>query len=167
MEGSSGRNDDRNALVEAELPALRRYARALSNDADAASDLVQETAMRAIAHWDQWRREAPLKAWLFAIMRNAYFRNRRTSTRWRSLSADLARAQERDRAPEPIDPLFLRHVGRALAELTPAQREVLFLIAVEGLSYAEAAELTETPIGTVMSRLSRARARLRARTDGI
>lgn len=159
--------EDRNRLLEAELPALRRYARALARDAEAANDLVQETAMRAVARWDQWRREAPLKAWLFAIMRNAFLQSARSAARWRTVSADLTHTATDGAAPAAVDPLFLRDLGAALAELTQTQREILFLVAVEGLSYAEVAALTETPIGTVMSRLSRARAQLRARTDGL
>lgn len=159
--------EERNRLVEAELSALRRYARALAPDADVANDLVQETIVRAIAHWEQWRQDAPLKSWLFAIMRNTHFRAERRTTRWRSISADLARRAESRTAPTPTDPLLVRRLGAALGELSEGQREILFLVVVEGLTYAEVAELTETPIGTVMSRLSRARARLRERTQGL
>ena len=159
--------DDRNRLLEAELPGMRRYARALARDAEAANDLVQETALRAIARWEQWREDAPLKAWLFAIMRNTFYQSKRSLARWRILSADLAYAHADDAAPDAVDPLFLRDLGSALGELSPSQREILFLIAVEGLTYTEVAKLTETRIGTVMSRLSRARALLRDRTDGL
>lgn len=145
---------------------MRRYARALARDAEQANDLVQETAMRAIARWDQYRGDAPLRAWLFAIMRNAFHQGHRSRARWRAVSAELAHdANDERAAPEALDPLYVRQLGAALTQLTHAQREVLFLASVEGLSYAEIAALTETRIGTVMSRLARARARLRELTE--
>lgn len=123
--------------------------------------------MRAIAQWEQFRGEAPLKSWLFAIMRNQFYQTTRSRARWQTVSADLARLSGGEAAPASLDPLFLSHLSGALGALTPSQREVLFLTAVEGLTYAEIADLTGSPIGTVMSRLSRARARLRELTDGL
>lgn len=158
---------DRNRQLEAELPGLRRYARALARDTEAANDLVQETVLRAVARWEQWRGEAPLKSWLFAILRNTFLQSARARARWRTVSADLAVTMRDDAAPAAVDPLFLRDLSAALEDLTPEQREILFLVAVEGLSYREVAELTGARIGTVMSRLSRARAVLRDRTDGL
>lgn len=158
---------ERNGLLEAELTALRRYARALSPTADQANDLVQDTVTRALGRWEQWRGVGPLRAWLFAIMRNSFYEDARRAARWRMVSINAEDAPPEPAAPEAIDPLFLRDLGKALEKLTDEQRETLFLVSVEGLSYAEAAELTGAPIGTVMSRLSRARARLRELTDGI
>lgn len=149
---------DRNLIIEAELPSLRRYARALAADADRANDLVQDCVTSALAHWGQYRGDGPVRAWLFTIMRNAFFRSVRRDARWTMVSIDEAAEPA---APAQVDPLYLREVGAALAALSLEQREVLALVAVEGLTYAEAAAVTDTPIGTVMSRLGRARAKLR------
>ncbi len=154
----------RNRQIEAELTALRRYALVLSADPDRAADLVQETVLRALSRWRQWRGDAPLRAWLFAIMRNNRFQDARRRARWRSVDLETADVAERA-AAEAADPLLLRNVAAALAELNDEQREVVFLVAVEGMSYAETADLVGAPIGTVMSRLARARARLREQSE--
>ncbi len=158
---------DRNQLIEAELAGLRRYARALAATSDDANDLVQETVSRALLRWEQWRGLAPRRAWLFAIMRNIFYQEGRRLQRWRTVSIDDAPQWDEPAAPEGPDPLLLRDVRNAVDALSADQRETLFLVAVEGMSYAEAAELTNVPIGTVMSRLSRARASVRQMTDGM
>lgn len=150
----------RNAALAAELDALRRYARVLASGPDEANELVQETMARAAERWSQWRGDAPLRAWLYAILRNCRNQEMRRRSRWRMV--DLETAGEPQDAATPSDPLLLRQVNAALAQLPDEQRETLFLVAVDGMSYAEAADVTGAPIGTVMSRLSRARARLRA-----
>ncbi len=162
----------RNQLLEAEAPGLRRFARALAPDADAAADLVQDTMAQALHAWDQWRGDGPLRAWLFTIMRNLNRRSAARAARWRAIAAPdrdpdaLEDAIEaRIPAPPAVDPVYLGEVGRAVAELPDDQRAVLALVAVEGFSYQEAADALGVPIGTVMSRLSRARERLRARTE--
>lgn len=157
----------RNTQIEAELGGLRRYARALTRDAETANDLVQETVMSALRHWDKWRADGPLRAWLFTIMRNRHTENGRRASRWQAIAVYDSEAAEAQAAPEQLDPIFVRDISTALAALPSEQRETLFLVSVEGLSYAEAADLTGSPVGTVMSRLSRARAHLRAATGGI
>jgi RNA polymerase sigma-70 factor (ECF subfamily) len=149
----------RDAIV-AEIPRLRRYARALTGRTDAAEDLVQETLQRALEKWRLWQRERDLRPWLFSIMHNLHVDGHRRDQRV-DFCAD-------DDLPVPVqrasqaDALELRDLERALALLPPEQREVLLLVGLEELSYAEVARALQIPQGTVMSRLSRARTRLKA-----
>lgn len=150
---------NRDAIV-AEIPRLRRYARALTGTADTADDLVQETLQRALEKWRLWQRERDLRPWLFSIMHNLHVDGRRRDQR-----IDF---RDDDDLPLPVqrasqtDALELRDLERALALLPLDQREVLLLVGLEELSYGEVARALNIPQGTVMSRLSRARARLKA-----
>jgi RNA polymerase sigma-70 factor, ECF subfamily len=142
------------------LPALRRYARALTLDASSADDLVQQALLRAYERADTFRAGSPLRAWLFAILHNEYVNgHRRTQAERRALDAmaeiDLAEA------PAPEQAALLAETIRRFAALPEAQRAVLHLVAIEGLTYQQAADALNIRIGTVMSRLSRARAALR------
>lgn len=157
----------RNNLIEAELDGLRRYARALARDTETANDLVQETVMSALRNWDKYRGDGALRAWLFTILRNRHIEDARRRTRWQAITVQDTEAAEAQAGPEALDPVFVRDIGAALAELPSEQRETLFLVAVEGLSYAETAGMTGVPVGTVMSRLNRARKSLRAATGGM
>lgn len=149
----------RDAIV-AEIPRLRRYARALTGDPGNADDLVQETLQRALEKYSLWQRERDLRPWLFSIMHNLHVDGRRRDHR-----IDF---HDDDDLPVPVqrasqaDALALRDLERALALLPADQREVLLLVGLEELSYAEAARALGIPQGTVMSRLSRARTRLKA-----
>lgn len=142
------------------LPALRRYARALTGDAAAADDLVQDCAERALSRAHLWRRPGNMRAWLFTIMHNLNANNRRRAASRPRLAAihDL---------PEPswpagqLERLATNQTLAAINRLSEAHREVLILVAIEGMAYAEAAEILGVPPGTVMSRLSRARDQLR------
>lgn len=149
----------RDAIV-AEIPRLRRYARALTGRGDAADDLVQETLERALDKWGFWRSERALRPWLFSIMHNLHADSRRRATRieYRNDESLPELAQRADQA----DALELRDLDRALALLPMEQRETLLLVALEELSYADVARALNIPPGTVMSRLSRARTRLKA-----
>lgn len=157
---------DHQAIL-AELPGLRRYARALTGHATAADDLVQDTLERALSRWRLWR-PGNLRAWLFSIMHNQFVNQCRQDARQQTyLSSldeshdelvDTARQHDAPNAQWQIEP---RDLQRALRELAPGHREVLILIALENLSYLEAAQILQVPPGTVMSRLSRARAHLR------
>ena len=151
------------ALVS-EIPRLRRYAQALAGDAARADDLVQDTLERALSKWLLWRRGSDLRAWLFAIMHNVFVNQVRTPLRV-EFRADDAMPEVQMRATQ-ADGLALRDLDRALAELSADQREVLLLIGLEELSYAEVSSALGVPLGTVMSRLSRARARLKTLLDG-
>lgn len=141
------------------IPALRRYARLLTGDASRADDLVQDTLERACVKWALWQPGSALRSWLLALMHNLH-RNQRRDWRHDDQHAEL------DESNEPADDPLTRtgerlDLLRALQVLTPAAREVLLLVTVEEYSYAEAAEILDLPLGTVMSRLHRAREQLR------
>ncbi len=147
--------------VEASIPALRRYARALTRDGDIADDLVQDTLVRALRS-EHLFHGGDLRSWLYTILTNL---NR---NRLRSLSRRPAlMPMEENDAPDMAGPeAGGRDVERALATLVEDQRAALLLVVLEGLSYREVAEVQGVPIGTVMSRLARARAHIKAFLDG-
>lgn len=151
--------------IEEQIPRLRRYARALTGERGAADDLVQDTLERALSRFHLWRRGSDLRAWLFTIMHNLYVNQARSRARRRHEALEDDPAAEPVRAPEP-DWLELRDLDRALARLADEQRAVLLLVGLEQLSYGEAARVLDVPIGTVMSRLSRGRERLRLILSG-
>lgn len=159
-------DEDRSALV-ALIPRLRRYARALTGDRPRADDLVQDTLERAITKWSLWRPGTDLRAWMFTIMHNVFVNQARRSNR-DAVSTDPAVIAELDLADGAVaDTLVqLNGIERALGQLPDEQREVLLLVALEGLSYDEVAHTLGVPAGTVMSRLSRARARLANLLEG-
>jgi RNA polymerase sigma factor (sigma-70 family) len=153
--------DEIAALLEPQIPGLRRYAWALLRDDEAADDLVQDTLERAISRWHLRRRDGDLRAWLFAIERNLFLsgvrqRKRRGPHVGPEMLDNLPAGDER-----PEEAVGARDVLAGLDALPEDQRSVLLLVAVEDLSYAEAARVLEVPVGTVMSRLSRARERMR------
>lgn len=150
--------------IEAAVPALRRYARALTRDADRADDLVQDCLERAIRKRGLWRPTGPLKAWLFRVLLNLY-RNQLRQERRRGESVALdPGAWEPSIPPPQPGRLALAEMARAIDTLADEQREALLLVVLEGLSYADAAAILGIPIGTLMSRLSRARTALRTIT---
>ncbi|MDO9467872.1 MAG: sigma-70 family RNA polymerase sigma factor [Thiobacillus sp.] len=144
-------------LIE-HLPRLRRYARALTGDVNRADDLVQDTLERALSKLDLWQPGSDLRAWLFTLMHNLFVNQIR-----------VRRPQEivmEDALDEPVsggqmEALAARDIHAALARLPEEQREVLLLVGLEQFGYAEAAQVLGVPTGTVMSRLSRARERMR------
>ena len=149
------------ALLEPHIPALRRYAWALLRDDSAADDLVQDCLERAIARWHLRRRDGDLRAWLFAILRNHFISAlRRRARHGTHLGPE---ALEELAAPDGAQDAALgaRDVLAGLDLLPEEQRSVLLLVGVEDLSYAEAARVLRIPVGTVMSRLSRAREKMR------
>jgi RNA polymerase sigma-70 factor (ECF subfamily) len=147
--------------LEALVPALRRFARALARDSEAADDLVQDTMVRAL-RGEHLFHGGDLRTWLFTILLNLD-RNRRRGLARRPI---LATIEDVDPPGEPGADGSRPDIERGLALLPQEQREVLLLVTLEGLSYREAAEVQGVPIGTVMSRLSRARAALRAHLEG-
>lgn len=152
--------------IEPLIPALRRYARALVRNPATADDLVQDCLERAVSRWHQ-RREGELRPWLFAILHNlAVSQFRQLAVRGQHVELDAA--TERDLGQDAVQEqkLMYHDVLDRLAKLPEDQRSVLLLVAVEDLSYAEAAKVLNVPIGTVMSRLSRARERLHQELDG-
>ena len=150
------------AEIATHIPRLRRYARALAGDSHRADDLVQDTLERALAKLHLWRRGSDMRAWMFAIMHNVFINQLKAR---RELALDEATEASLEGAPRS-DPLELRDLDTALRRLPAEQREVLLLVGLEQLSYAEASQALDVPIGTVMSRLSRGRERLRALMSG-
>lgn len=148
--------------VEASLPALRAYARALTRDHVAADDLVQDTLVRAYERAATYRAEMPLKPWLLTILHRLFVdRQRRLSAESRGAGHAAPIVPELAQGGGQEHAVHLREVAAHFAALPDEQRSVLHLVAVEGLTYHEASLALDTPIGTIMSRLSRARAALR------
>jgi RNA polymerase sigma-70 factor, ECF subfamily len=147
--------------VEAAVPALRRYARALTRNAELADDLVQDTLVRALRS-EHLFHGGELRSWLYTILTNL---NR---NRLRSLARRPAvQSIDDNDAPDMAGPeAGARDIERALASLVEDQRTALLLVVLEGLSYREVAEVQGVPIGTVMSRLARARVQIKAYLDG-
>ena len=151
--------------IEGCVPALRRFARALTHDADLADDLVQDSLERAIRKRDLWRPTGPLRAWLFRILVNVYRNDLRTRRRIATVLPLYARPSEASVPAAQHARLALAETARAMQVLPAEQREALLLVAVEGMSYAEAAAVLGIPSGTLMSRLARGRAALRRATE--
>lgn len=145
------------------IPRLRRYARALTGDAGRADDLVQDTLERALVKLDLWRPGSDMRAWLFTLMHNLFVNQIRGSG---PAACELDEAVDVPVSGGQADALAVRDIHSALAKLPAEQREVILLVGLEQFSYAEAARVLGLPIGTVMSRLSRARERLRDLLEG-
>lgn len=143
-----------------QIPALRRYARALTGDAWAADDLVQDTLERACSKWRLWAVGSNLRAWMFTLMHNLYANSVRTARRQApGGTVDIDDVAHELHAADPgLDHAI--DLQRCLLRLPLDQRAVLLLVSLEDMSYADVARITAVPIGTVMSRLSRARSRL-------
>ncbi len=150
--------------ILAELPRLRRYARAMLGDRAAADDLVQDTLERAWSRFAQWRPGSDLRAWLFGIMHNLRVDQLRRGA-LSTYSLDEAADDVPTRATQ-TDRLEVMDIEAALRQLPDEQREVLLLVALEEMSYAEVAAALGIPAGTVMSRLARGRERLRQIMEG-
>lgn len=145
------------------IPRLRRYARSLVFDASAADDLVQTTLERALAHWHQFDQRRDILVWTLSIAHNAFMDERRRDKRasWVDGEAVI------DALPAVGNDLGLRlDLLAALAKLPIEQRQPLLLVTLEQLTYAECADVLRIPVGTVMSRISRARTALRDLLDG-
>ena len=147
--------------VEATIPALRRYARALTRDADIADDLVQDTLVRALRS-EHLFHGGDVRSWLYTILTNLNRNRLRSLARRPSLSP----IEDND-APDLAGPeAGGRDIERALGTLVEDQRHALLLVVLEGLTYREVAEVQGVPIGTVMSRLARARVQIKNYLDG-
>jgi RNA polymerase sigma-70 factor (ECF subfamily) len=148
--------------VERNTPALRRYARALLRDVDAADDLVQDTLERALSRLHLFRVGSNLRAWLFTILHNLHVNAARRDRRFvANISADDEPRNLGAVEAGQQGALVVRDLARALEMLADDQRQVVLLIGLEEMSYREAAEVIGVPVGTVMSRLARGRERLR------
>jgi RNA polymerase sigma-70 factor (ECF subfamily) len=149
-------------LIE-HLPRLRRYARALTGDVNRADDLVQDTLERALAKLHLWQPGSDLRAWLFTLMHNLFVNQIRVR---RPQETVMEEALDEPVSGGQMEALAARDIHAALAQLPEDQREVLLLVGLEQFGYAEAAQVLGVPTGTVMSRLSRARERMRQMLAG-
>lgn len=157
-------NEDENDRLREHLvrwiPNLRAFAMSMTQSAHHSDDLVQDTLLKALSNLDKFRQGTNLRAWLFTILRNSFYN-------------DIRYRKYHQTSPlDDVDPSYLesrvtqekyiefKDVLRGLKSLVPEQREAIILIAAEGLSYEEAAAVCNCPVGTVKSRLSRARQRL-------
>ncbi|MGE0848206.1 MAG: sigma-70 family RNA polymerase sigma factor [Hyphomicrobiaceae bacterium] len=143
------------------IPNLRAFAVSLCGDIERADDLVQETLLKAWNHLDSFQEGTNLRAWLFTILRNTYFsecRRRRREVE----DHDGTKAAELAVHPAQQGHIDMQDFRRALNELPPDQREALVLVGAAGFSYEEAASISGCAVGTIKSRVNRARARLSA-----
>jgi len=148
-------------LIVPYIPNLRRYARALVGDREGADDLVQDTLERAVRKFHLWR-PGDLRAWLFSIMHNVFVNQLKA----RKIAYEVEIDDSIAAPMSSVTGTDLMDLDRALAAISPDQREVVLLIAVEDMTYAEVGRALGIPIGTVMSRLSRGRDKLRRLMDG-
>jgi RNA polymerase sigma-70 factor (ECF subfamily) len=147
--------------IEAEIPRLRRYARALARDVATADDLVQDCLARALGKLHLWQKGTDLRAWLFTILHNQYVNQVRRAVR-EGAAVGLSDTEPMlTRAPHQGKSLELRDLERAIAKLPEEQRSVILLVGLEGMRYEEVADVLGVPVGTVRSRLSRGRESLR------
>ena len=150
--------------IVALLPRLRRFGRAIARHPADADDLVQISIERALSRYEQWRPEAPFHSWMFGIMRNAWIDEARARGRHgKVLAPEEAGLDVPDNASEAQ--LRLLSVQRAMASLPEEQLLAVALVLVEGLSYKEAAEALDVPIGTLTSRLARGREALQKQLE--
>jgi RNA polymerase sigma-70 factor (ECF subfamily) len=149
------------------VPRLRRYARSLVFEAAQRDDLVQSTLERALTHWHQFDQQRDIVVWLLSIAHNAHQDMRRKDSRMQIVDpSQLQIAQDSLGGDAGVDVALRLDLLAALARLSPEQREPLLLVCVEQFSYAEVAEVLRIPVGTVMSRVCRARATMRGLLDG-
>jgi len=167
IDTSHGRSSLHRQMTE-QIPRLRRYARALTRSTrevdDLIDDLVQDCLARALSRIDLWQPGTDLRAWLFAILHNQYVNYVRRSVRERAVR-DFCRISPRLASGANHD-LELRDLRRAMGHLSHEQREVILMLAFDGVKYREAAKALEVPIGTIRSRVSRGREILRELTEG-
>ncbi|MHA7834102.1 MAG: RNA polymerase sigma factor [Algiphilus sp.] len=154
-------------LLAAEIPHLRRYARTLAAHPAEADDLVQDCLERAMRKWRLWRGTARLRSWLFRMLHRLYL-NRRRDGRHHDAAMPLDTVVDPGQAGNagPAQ-LEVRDTVRRLQTLPVAQREAIVLLAIDDLSYEEAAWVLDIPVGTLRSRLSRGREQLRAVDEGV
>ena len=158
---------DTHREIEAEIPRLRRYARALTRDVVTADDLVQDCLTRALGKLHLWQQGSDLRAWLFTILHNQYVNHIRRAVR-EGAAVGLNESEPLlSRAPQQGKRLELRDLERAIAKLPEEQRTVILLVGLEGMRYEEVAAVLDVPVGTIRSRLSRGREALRRLTGAI
>lgn len=160
--------DERRRAIIAEIPGLHRYARTLLRDRDAADDLVQDSLVRALSRMASWTTGDSPRRWLFTLMHNLFVDQLRRARCHVQAVATMPEAIDAGSVPPPqIDRLASVEVLAALQQVSSERRTALVLVAVEGLSYADAANMLGIPAGTLMSRVARGRQELRSILDGI
>ena len=155
---------DLRPLIAHEIPRLRRYARALVRSQETADDLVQDTLVRALSKLHLWQPGTDLRAWLFTLMHNQYVNFVRRAVR-EGTQTSIDNAIDLGHQANQTTSLTLRDLQGALDRLPEEQRTVVLLIGLEGMRYEEVAEILNVPVGTIRSRLSRAREALREMMD--
>ena len=153
--------------IEAEIPRLRRFARALTHDVIAADDLVQDCLTRALGKLHLWEEGTDLRAWLFTILHNQHVNHIRRKVREGAAVGLSEREPLLSHPAQQGRRLELRDLERAILKLPDAQRSVILLVGLEGMRYEEVAVVLNVPVGTIRSRLSRARESLRRLTDSL
>jgi RNA polymerase sigma-70 factor, ECF subfamily len=148
-------------LLEEQIPRLRRYARALTRNASRADDLVQDCLYRAIRKRHLFQPDTNLRAWLFTILHHQHVNDVRSGLREGTTVPVEAVAETLGEPATQGSSLHLRDLDQAMARLPEEQRQVVLLVGLEGLRYEEVARILDVPVGTVRSRLSRAREALR------
>ncbi len=153
---------DFKAELVALLPRLRRFALGLTGSADQADDLVQAGCLKALERSDQWQPGTSLASWMYRILQTTWIDQQRKVVRHKTVAdTDTVEQHATDHAERQRDADdMLRDVGREIEALPEEQRTVLLLVCVEGMAYKEAAEVLDLPVGTVLSRVARARGRL-------
>jgi len=159
--------DELRSRMVAVLPRLRRFAYALTGSTDQGDDLVQETCLRALSRVDRWQPGSRLDSWMYRIAQNIWLdRVRSIKVRGEVVDVEVVEAMPGSDGREDVErQLTLEAVDAALTQLPDEQRAIVALVCIEGVSYKEAAEIAGIPIGTVMSRLARARQTLHAILD--
>lgn len=158
--------DDRKTAILGEIPRLRRYARALLRDRDSADDLVQDCLERALARLDNWQTGESPRKWLFTIMHHLFIDQMRKVSRRGEMAMLPLDGDEALAVPSiQVENIASREILDALQAIAPERRAALVTVAIEGFSYAEAANILGIPAGTLMSRISRGREDLRALLD--
>jgi RNA polymerase sigma factor (sigma-70 family) len=156
--GEAVEPDFRDGILKA-LPNLRAFALSLTGNSHRADDLVQDTVLRAWSKRSSFQAGTNLNAWLFTILRNSFFSEHRKRAR-EVEDSDGAYAAQLKTVPDQMDNLHVQDLRAALERLVPEQREALLLVGAEGLSYEETAAICGTAVGTIKSRVNRARTRL-------
>lgn len=150
--------------IIAQLPNLTRFARSLTRSSSSAEDLVQDTVLRALSNLDKFKPGTNLRAWLFTILRNQFYSSKRKG-KWEVEDAEGAQAARLVQIPDQEPHMALEEFREAFRGLPPDQREALVLVGISGLSYEEAAETCDCAVGTVKSRVNRARQKLAIALD--
>jgi RNA polymerase sigma-70 factor, ECF subfamily len=162
LRSTASRQDEFQQIALPHSATLLRVARRIASDRATADDLVQEALLRAWRGFDQFERGTNARAWLFRILFNVFYANgRKSRSEPQIVSLESPQAESEPRQRPGFSPLDTAEVNRALEELSPDHRTVILLAVVEGFTCREIGEILSAPVGTVMSRLSRARQALR------